>query len=446
MRTILHIAACNDWRTDQYDVKTAFLNGILPEKEVQFMVQPPGFAVPGKETHVWQLRRGLYGMRQSSRIWNKTLHASFLKWGFTRAECEWCVYSRRAAAGSTIVAVHVDDMLATSSDDAEAALFRSELESTWQITALGEAKLVVGIAVRRDRKTHTIMLSQTALIDKIIAAYHQTDATPVSTPMAHGAQLLPPDPRTLLDEGEQERLDSLPYRSLVGSLMYVAGGIRPDIAFAVSKLSRFLNCYRETHWQAAVRVVRYLKGTRDLELRLGGASAVPIPLGYSDSDYANDPGPQGRRSVGGYCFSLGSGMISWSSKKQKTIADSTCAAEYVAVSEAGKELIWLRTLLTELGYKPEEASKLLCDNSAAVLLSADQAFHDRTKHLDVRYHWIRGRVEDGEVVVTRIATSDNVADGLTKALPAPAFANFRNFLGIMKRDNIQVAASNRSLR
>src|SRR6266571_4760777 len=146
----------------------------------------------------------------------------------------------------------------------------------------------------------------------------------------------------------------MPYQLLVRSLMYVASGTQPDIAFAVSKLSRFLNCYREVHWQAAVHVVRYLKGTRDLALQLGGASKILTPLGYSNSDYANDPGPQGRWSVRGYCFSLGSGMVSWSSKKQKTITDSTCAAEYVAVSEAGKELIWLRTLLTELGYKPEE--------------------------------------------------------------------------------------------
>jgi hypothetical protein len=268
MCVILHIAACNDWRIEQYDVKTAFLNGILPEKEVQFMEQPPGFAVPGKETHVWQLQRGLYGMKQSSRIWNRTLHASFLSWDFTRTECEWCIYLRHTPTGSSIVGIHVDDMLAASSNDAEVTLFCSELESTWQIIALGEPRLVVGIALKRDRETRSIFLShwQTALINKIITTYHQTDASPASTPIIHGMQLLPPDLQTPLDKGEQECLDSLPYWSLVGSLMYVASGTRPDIAFAVSKLSRFLNCYREVHWQAAVHVVRYLKGTRDLTL------------------------------------------------------------------------------------------------------------------------------------------------------------------------------------
>jgi hypothetical protein len=263
LRAILHIAACRDWRIEQYDVKTAFLNSILPDSEVQFMEQPPGFATPGKEHYVWRLRRGLYGMRQSSLIWNKTLHASFLQWGFRRADCEWCVYTRHSASATTIVAVHVDDMIAVSSSDAEASLFRSELESAYQISALGEAKLVVGIALRRDRQARTIYLSQTALIDKICTVHQQSTAKPATTPIAHGAQLIPPDPQTPLDEGEQERLNSLPYRSLIGSLMYVASGTRPDIAFAVSKLSRSLNCYRETHWQAALRVVRYLKGTRD---------------------------------------------------------------------------------------------------------------------------------------------------------------------------------------
>jgi hypothetical protein len=176
LRVILHIAACNDWPMAQYDVKTAFLNGVLPEKEKQFMEQPPGFILPEKASHVWKLHRGLYGMRQLSCIWNKTLNMAFMKWGFHRADCEWCVYTHRTDSAATIVAIHVDDMLSVSSSTAEVLLFHSELESTWQITALGEPKLVVGIAICHDRSTHSIFLSQTALIDKIITTYHQSDA------------------------------------------------------------------------------------------------------------------------------------------------------------------------------------------------------------------------------------------------------------------------------
>ena len=190
MRTVLHLAASNNWSLRQYNVKTAFLNGILPEDEIQFMEQPPGFAVPGKESHIWRLIHGLYGMQQSSRIWNKALHASFVGMGFKRFECEWCVYSRRSTDGTfTIVVVHVDDMLVASSSEQEACCFQTELEANWQISALGEPKLIVGIALRRNRAARTIALSQTALIDKIVATYGQGNANSASTPMLHGILL-----------------------------------------------------------------------------------------------------------------------------------------------------------------------------------------------------------------------------------------------------------------
>jgi len=264
--------------------------------------------------------------------------------------------------------------------------------------------------------------------------FGQSDARPASTPMVHGAQLLPPNPEVPLDEGERDRLADLPYCSLVGSLMYIAAGTQPDIMFAVSKLARLLNCYREVHWQAAICIVRYLKGTRKMTLRLGASTTTLALVGYSDSDYTNDPGPDGCKSIGGYCFSLGSSMVSWTSKKQCTVADSTCAAEYIAASEAGRELIWLRGLMSGLGYQPDRATPLLCDNTAATLLCADQAFHSRVKHLDIRYHWIRGCVESGDIIVTQIPSSDNIADILTKALPGPQFVKMRSCLGLQEVD------------
>ncbi len=180
----------------------------------------------------------------------------------------------------------------------------------------------------------TITLSQTTLIDKIVAMYGQSDPKPASTPMAHGVQLLKPEPHNTLDESKCKCLAHIPYWSLVGSLMYVARGSRPNIMFAVSKLSHFFDCYCKAHWQATVRVMQYLKGTQDFTLQLSGPSAMPSLLGYSDSDYANEPGSEGHRSVGRHCFTLRSGVISWSLRRQNTIANSTCAAEYMAASES----------------------------------------------------------------------------------------------------------------
>ena len=233
-------------------------------------------------------------MHQSSWIWNRALHSSFLSWGFSCSECEWCVYTHRSANGdASIVIVHVDDMLAASSNKTEAMRFRSELDATWQMTTLGEPKLVVGLTLQCDREAKTIHLSQTALIDKIISLYRQNNAKITNSPMVHGTQLLHPDPHEQLDESERERLDKIPYCSLIGSLMYVASGTQPDIAFAISKLSCFLDCYCKAHWQAAIRVVCYLKSTQTMLLKLGESSSISSLIGYCDSNYANDPGSEG---------------------------------------------------------------------------------------------------------------------------------------------------------
>jgi hypothetical protein len=153
-----------------------------------------------------------------------------------------------------------------------------------------------------------------------------------------------------------------PYRELVGSLNYLAVATCPDIAFAVGRLAAFLDCYRSEHWQAAIRLLHYVKGTHSLSLVLGSDASLSLS-GYSDSDYANCLDTS--RSISGYCFSLGSGVISWSSKKQKHAADSSCYAEYIALHHSGKELLFLRELLEELGHPPSSSTRLHCDNDAA---------------------------------------------------------------------------------
>jgi hypothetical protein len=169
-------------------------------------------------------------------------------------------------------------------------------------------------------------------------------------------------------------MERTPYRSLIGSLMYIAIGTRPDIAYAVGRLASFLDCYRPEHWQAAIRVLRYLKGTRSLALRLSGQNSLCL-VGYSDSDYANCPNTS--RSVGGYCFSLGLGMISWSSRKQLMVIDSSCYAKYIALHEASHKAVFLRELLEEIDFSPTGPTPIHCDNNAASILSEDHLWHPR---------------------------------------------------------------------
>jgi Reverse transcriptase (RNA-dependent DNA polymerase) len=337
-RAILHVATTLGWDLQQFDIKTAFLHGILPEEETMFMEQPPGFATPGKEDWVMRLMKSIYGMKQASRIWNQTFHKMVQSWGFERLPCKWCVYRRHSTTGTIIFAVHVDDIISAASSAAENKCFKDFLSSKWEISALGPASFALGIAISRDLSKHTVSLSQTALIDRVLEKFSMADANPVETPMVPGLQLRRPDKSTPLSPAEAQWFTQTPYHSLVGSLMYLAVGTRPDIAYAVGRLSTFLDCYRPEHWDATTRVLKYLKGTCSLSLVLGGHTPITL-TGFSNSDYTNCP--DSSRSTSGYCFSLGSGVVSWSSRKQRTIADSSCYAEYIALHDTSHEATFL---------------------------------------------------------------------------------------------------------
>ena len=208
--------------------------------------------------------------------------------------------------------------------------------------------------------------------------------------------------------------------------MYIALGTCPDIAYAVSRLSCFLDCFHIEHWNVAIHIVHYLKGTCTLPLVLGG-DAIQL-IRFTDSDYANDP--DNRHSIGGYCFTLGAGMISWSSCKQRIITDSSTAAEYIAASESSHKCVWLHALLIGLGIPQPLPTPILCNNNSAINLSNDQVFHTCAKHIDVHWHSLCERVEDCDLVLSRVHGTDNTADVFTKPLTAPAFTRLRTFLGL----------------
>jgi hypothetical protein len=219
-----------------------------------------------------------------------------------------------------------------------------------------------------------------------------------------------------------------PYRQLIGCLVYLALGTRPDIAHAVQHLSQFLENPGLRHWDAAIRVVRYLKGTRTYGLVLGGH--IPITLsGMTDSDYANCLDT--RRSVSGYCFTLGNGIISWSSRKQATVGTSSCEAEYMASCHGTKEAVWLRALLHALGFTQLAPTQISIDNRGALVLTEDPSFHARSKHIDVQYHYTRERVEAGDTTFTYVRSEDNLADIFTKPLDTKPFKRLRRWLGLI---------------
>lgn len=304
--------------------------------------------------------------------------------------------------------------------------FKDELRAKWLISDLGETSFCVGIAIERDRLRRHLALSQTALIDKVVAQFRLQDAPAVSTPMDKGVTLSRRDHSPSADAA-RDAVAHLPYRTLIGCLMYLAIGTRPDIALAVQQLSQFLDSFGEAHWNAAKRVVRYLKGTRDLRLVLGGSSAHAL-TGYTDASYASCPDT--RRSISGYCFTLGSGLITWSARKQATVASSTVEAEYVAASEAAKEAVWLRALLHHLDITLPDGTPLYSDNTGGIRLSHDPTFHSKVKHVDVRYHLIREYVESNQLTIPYVPSHANLADAFTKPLERKAFLKFRDIMGL----------------
>jgi hypothetical protein len=265
-----------------------------------------------------------------------------------------------------------------------------------------------------------------ALIDKIVEQFRQKDAYPVSAPLEPSSKLCCSDQWSLSSTARNTLL-KLPYCSLVGCLLYLAISTHPDISYVVQQLSQYLDSYLSDHWDAAIRLVHYLKGTRDLKLHLG--SHLPITLhAFTDSDWANCLDTC--RSVSGYVCSLGSGTVSWAACKQKVVAASTCEVEYVAAFEAAKECIWLRTLLNAIGYQQKLPMIISCNNNATKTLSEDPLLHSRIKHIDIKYHFLREHVQSGNLNITYVNTHYNVADMFTKVLDAKQFVYLCNYLGL----------------
>jgi hypothetical protein len=309
-----------------------------------------------------------------------------------------------------ILAIHVDDCILTGSSPELIAQYKSKLNDCYALTDLGPIHWLLGIKITRDRPARTISLSQTSYIDSIISRFGLSDAKSYSTPMVpgviHSRNDCPSDPT------EVDRMKKTPYREAIGSLMYASVATRPDITYAVSALSRFLDNPGSIHWEAAKRVFRYLSGTRDFTLTYGEERHDLI--GYTDADGATH---EHRHAISGYTFLIDGGAISWQSRKQELVTLSTAEAEYVAATHAAKEAIWLRRLIFELFSIPPSPTTLFCDNQAAIKLAIDDNYHARTKHIDIRFHFIRQAITDDTLTLIYCPTDDMTADILTKSLP-----------------------------
>jgi hypothetical protein len=418
IRALLALAAQKGYFVHQMDVTSAFLYGDLDEEI--YMQQPEGFIVPGKEHCVLRLHKALYGLKQASRAWYHRFDSVLKTFGFTRSRVDHCVYYLRRSGQVVIIFIYVDDSGIVSSSLHLLGQVKEFLHAHFAMKDLGEAEYVLGIQLIRSPDLKSIILSQKAYLLSILTRFGMKDCAPVSTPMDPKLKLLPSPP-------DSQPVDA-PYAAVIGSLMYAMLGTRPDLAFAVSYLSRFTARPSAEHWTALKRVLRYIKGTLDYGLVYSSTASSPGLLGYSDADWANDEASS--RSVGGYVFTLAGGAISWSSTRQHCVTLSSTEAEYVALTEAAKEALWLRLFMEEIGHPLSTSLELRADNAGAIALSKNPEFHKRTKHIRIRYHFIREVVADGSISVTFVPTTQQIADILTKPLGRILFSRFVEMLGI----------------
>ena len=416
LRAILAIAAERDLELHQMDVKSAYLNGSLSNE--LFMAPPPGFNIP--EGMVLRLIKAVYGTKQGGRVWYEEIRGTLQDMGYTRTDADHAVFTRGAGTALAVIALYVDDITMVASNLATIDRDKQALHRAYEMTDLGELSWILGMHVVRDRTLGTISLSQEKYSLEVLARFNKTDVRPVSTPTLTNEHL---------GKVEEAQVDVKIYQSALGALMYPMLGSRPDLAYTVAALGRHAACPGTDHQRALDRAFGYLRGTSDQHLvyQRGLPNGATLQ-GFVDADWASDVND--RKSTSGFVFTLAGAAISWSCKKQNVIALSSTEAEYVAAAHAAKEAVWLRRLLTTLGLDLTDPTVLHVDNQSAIAIARNPEFHDRTKHIEVRHHFLRKLVDDEQIMPTYLATGDQLADALTKGLSREKHEKFSRGMGL----------------
>ncbi|CAJ2671557.1 unnamed protein product [Trifolium pratense] len=400
IRTMLGLAATLGLEVEQMHVKTTFLHGDL-EEEI-YMKQPDGFQVKRKEDYVCRLRKSLYGLKQAPRQWYKKFESVMSEQGYKKTTSDHCVFVRKFSNDDFIILLlYVDDMLIVGKNISNIDRLKKQLGESFAMKDMGEAKQILGIRITRDRKEKKLWMSQEHYIKRVLQRFQMENSKAVSTPLATHFKLS--SKQSPSNEDETFDMKRVPYASAVGSLMYAMVCTRPDIAHVVGTVSRFLSNPGREHWNAVKWVLRYLRGTTGMRLCFGGDK--PTLEGYSDSDMAGDI--DFRKSTSGYMIKFAGGVVAWQSRLQKCVALSTTKAEFIVITEACKELLWLKKFLQELGFV-QDKYVLFVDSQSVIHLGKNPTFHNRSKHIDVRYHWIRDVLDAKLLELAKVHTDDNV--------------------------------------
>jgi hypothetical protein len=416
---LLAYATHQDFKLHQMDVKSAFLNG--PLQEEVYVEQPPGFEDPNLPNQVYKLHKVLYGLKQAPRAWYECLKEFLLKNGFEIGKADSTLFIQRNGKGIFVCQIYVDDIIFGSTNDRFCEEFSRIMTKRFEMSMMGELKFFIGFHIKQMKEG--TFLCQTKYVKDMLKRFDMADSKPIKTLMALNGHL---------DCNEERKsVEQKVFRSMIGSLLYLYAS-RPDILLSVCMCARFQANPKECHLMAVKRIFRYLVHTPNLGLWYPKGSTFDL-LGYSDSDYAGCK--VDRKITIRTCQFLGRSLVSWSSKKQNSVALSIVEAEYVTAGACCAQLLWMKQTLSDYGCKFSKIP-LLCDNESASKLANNLVHHSRTKNIDIRHHFLKDHEAKGDIALRHVSTKRQLADIFTKPLDKQRFCALRSELNILDSLNL----------
>lgn len=435
VRIIFSIAGNREWKIHQIDVVGAFLYALLSETDEIWIKLPNIDGVESANGQIVRLRKSLYGLRQAPKLWYKWLSAFMAEKGFHPSKVNDCLFVKNTASGNVYVLVYVDDMLITGNDEG-VTMVKHLFSERFIITDLGVCHHFLRIKI--EYTPNGIFLSQRPYMEKIIQPADMSTAKPAECPLPLSHCLY--ETRTDLMQEEKDYMRTVPYRNILGSLIFLSTRTRPDISTAVSMLGKYQEEPSRSHWNHLKQVVRYIIRTKSYGLFFPNGSGEINIVGWSDADWARDT--TNRRSRSGYLITVSECPVVWSSKLQTSTALSTSEAEFFSLAQCTREICWIRELLVEFDAMQSEPTELNQDNLGTISWTEEVQGMRRVKHIGVKYHYVRDVVNSGAVQVQPVASEDNRSDSLTKVLVGEEYKIHRNWLGVIARPVIEGECQN----
>ncbi|SOV04579.1 uncharacterized protein UDID_17140 [Ustilago sp. UG-2017a] len=412
IRAILALAVQNNWEVHALDITMAYLNSTL--KEAIYMKPPEGSGVaPGQ---VYKVVKGLYGLKQSGREWNQEFDSSLRHMGFFQVECAPCIYTKGQGKDMAIVVIYVDDTLVIAPQLETVLRVKKQIGQRWKMEDSGEVSHFLGIKISRNRVMRTMTIGQSGYIDQVLAKHLDKRTKPTMVPM----QSIPEG--TLVASAAQQK----EYPVIVGKLLWVANSTRPDLSLTVGILARHMREPTQEHYQAAQQVLRYLESTKEVGLVCRANESQEPLVTHSDANWASDATIQ-RRSTSGSVALVYGNPVAWKSATQKCVSLSAVEAEFIAATEATREVLFLKQLLRSIGIATGTPT-VYSDNTGCIQVSKDPAQHWKLKHINTKYHFICNNVQEGRVQIKYVDTTRNLADVLTKPIGRQAMQQARSGL------------------